>query len=244
MPRSECDASHFLPLRSSARQRPAWLGRECTASGSSTRTPLNAANLDLLCSRAASRASVAAWGRLTLHFLKLSVLRRASEQPSPRTPAFVCVGPALRAHALAATLSEPHGTLDVDGTLGFPGEGPLRRGPQESSAERARRRAGVGELPEGRPVGPATDSSRKRLFAATGPFEFPHSPLDPSALNNLLADYGRFLWRSGHVYWKYSETLNAVTAKRREFRPLLGRAWDVAWTWRTVEHIGHNFAFP
>ena len=48
-----------------------------------------------------------------------------------------------------------------------------------------------------------------------------------SALNNLLAEHGRLLWRSGHVYWKYSEILNAVTAKRR---PLLGRAWNVAWT--------------
>ena len=102
--------------------------------------------------------------RLSLHFLKLSVLRRASEQSTPRTPAFLEVGPALRAHALAATLSSSHACLEFDNTLGSPGEGPLRRGPQESDAERARRRAGMGELPEGRPIAPTTDPVRKRLL--------------------------------------------------------------------------------
>ena len=69
-------------------------------------------------------------------------------------------------------------------------------------------------------------------------------PLDTSALSDLLFDHDRFLWRSDQACWKYSETLNAVTSKRRELRPLLGRAWDVAWTWTAVEPIDHNFGWP
>ena len=161
------DPSRFVPLNSAARQRPIWLGRGDTTSKSQAYRPLNAedpADLDFLCSRAASRAPEAAWGGLTLHFLKLSVLWRASEQPIPRTPAFLEVGPALRAHAFAATLSRSNTCLEFDSTRGFPGEGPLRRGPQESNAERAKRRAGVGELLEFRPTAPTTDSARKRLL--------------------------------------------------------------------------------
>ena len=69
------------------------------------------------------RPPMAAWRRLVLHFDELSVLRRAGEQPTPRTPTFLGVGPALRARVLAAALSKPHAYLDFDGTLGFPGRG-------------------------------------------------------------------------------------------------------------------------
>ena len=48
--------------------------------------------------------------------------------------------------------------------FGFMGEELLRRDPQESNVERARRRAEVGELPEGRTVAPVTDSTRKRFL--------------------------------------------------------------------------------
>ena len=88
--------------------------------------PLDAedlADLDFLCSHAALRAPVAAWGHLILRFLELSVLRRASEQSIHRTAAFLGVGPALRVQALAATHSTSHAHLDFDGTFRIYGRG-------------------------------------------------------------------------------------------------------------------------
>ena len=50
--------------------------------------------------------------------------------------------------------------------------------------------------------------------------------LDASALNDLLSDYGRFLWWSGQAYWKNSETLDVVT--RSDVRS--AHCWDAPGT--------------
>ena len=246
------------PCARAARQRPVWLGRRDATNTSQACRPLNAedpADLDFLCSRAASRAPVAAWKRHCLHFLEKQFTGVPVNSPLPGRQLSLKWDLLFVLTHLQHTLSSSHACLEFDSTLGFAGEGPLRRGPRESDAERARRCAGIGELPEGRPIAPTTDSARKRLLQQLDHWVLLEGrsrlgelvtslPLDASALNDLLSDCGRFLWRSGQAYWTYSETLNAVTSKRRELRPLLGRAWDVAWTWRTVEPIGHNFAFP
>ena len=67
---------------------------------------------------------------------------------------------------------------------------------------------------------------------------------DVEALNILLEKYGRELFRSGRPYGHYSETLNAVSAKRPRLRRSLQPAWGLAYSWLRQEPPSHHLALP
>ena len=127
-------------------------------------------------------------------------------------------------------------------------------GPPPARGDLARAAARSAPLPRGRPVGERTRGRRfvclqwldswlqgrgyhlADLLEAKEP--------DVYLINALLEEYGHFLWRSGAVYYKLSETINAVSGVRGELRRSLGRAWDVAYSWLDQEPGGHHVAMP
>ena len=60
----------------------------------------------------------------------------------------------------------------------------------------------------------------------------------------MLEKYGRELYRSGHPYGHYSETLNAVSGRRPRVRRFLQPAWDIAYGWLRQEPPVHHLALP
>ena len=63
-------------------------------------------------------------------------------------------------------------------------------------------------------------------------------------MNDWLEEFGRQLWASGRAYWRYSELINAISARRGELRRGLGRAWDLAYAWKEREPGQHHLAMP
>ena len=56
-----------------------------------------------------------------------------------------------------------------------------------------------------------------------------------------LVKHGQFLFRSGAVYNRYSETINAMSAARPGIRQSPGPAWDLASAWLSEEpHVHHS----
>ena len=134
----------------------------------------------------------------------------------------------------------------------------VRHGPTlvpRDGADKARAEGrGELELPQGRPVLPATQKHRDKLLAVFSEWLDGHgisldellmraSP-DVEALNVLLEKYGRELFRSGRPYGHYSETLNAVSARRPRIRRSLQPAWDLAYSWLKQEPPSHHLALP
>lgn len=110
-------------------------------------------------------------------------------------------------------------------------------------------------LDEGRPVLGRTKNSRDKLLQTfdewlqTQGFSL-ESLLDPKTLdietiNLVLERYGRALYHGGRPYGHYSETVNAIGARRPNLRRMLqGAAWNLAFTWLREEPPVHHVALP
>ena len=158
--------------------------------------------------------------------------------------------------------------LDFDSTLGFPGEGWFRFGflvllpcamavvapSTPAEHERAKRRSPV-LLVADRVVRPVTRSNRERLSNAFDEWlrevhgvslrNLLDTPGDVSEkVAGLLVGYGQALFRGGHPYYKYSETINAVAALKPSIRRSLTYAWDLAFAWLSEEPHCHHKAMP
>ena len=109
-------------------------------------------------------------------------------------------------------------------------------------------------LDEGRPVLGRTKNSRDKLLQTfdgwlqTQGFSL-ESLLDPKTLdietiNLVLERYGRALYHGGRPYGHYSETVNAIGARRPNLRRMLQGAWNLAFTWLREEPPVHHVALP
>ena len=67
---------------------------------------------------------------------------------------------------------------------------------------------------------------------------------DADHVSEVLVSYGKDLYHSGKSYSKYSETINAITARRPGLRRQLAAAWDLAFNWIVDEPHEHNAALP
>ena len=125
--------------------------------------------------------------------------------------------------------------------------------PWVTDASRRAARAGL-ELPEGRRVTQATSSVRGSLMAkfnlwlrdSGSSFDsvFLANPPDYDKVNAELVRYGRFLFAQGKPYYHFTETINAVSAKRPILRRSLQQAWDLAFMWNSYEPVEHHHAMP
>ena len=190
---------------------------------------------------------------------------------SPRMIQLISDGLSLRKHS-TLILSNWEWRLDFDSTLGYPGEGPICRlswiflipaswialgvaGVRVSHGDELRKAARAGiELQAGRRVTETTSYNRewllenfKRWLAEKG-WDFQQivfaSPTDVDLLNNLMTEYGRWLFAEGKPYYHYSETLNGVTSARPAVRRMLQQSWDLAFIWGSHEPSTHHVAMP
>ena len=110
---------------------------------------------------------------------------------------------------------------------------------------RAKRREPV-LLVADRVVRPVTRSNRAKLLEAFGSWLVENHATSVSAVlaasgdiaervTGLLVGYGQALFRGGHPYYKYSETINAVASAKPSIRRGLSYAWDLAFAWLTEE---------
>ena len=67
---------------------------------------------------------------------------------------------------------------------------------------------------------------------------------DAELVSKALVTYGKQLLYSGKSHGRYSETINAVAAKRPTLKRLLAGAWDLAFAWVTDEPHAHHPATP
>lgn len=67
---------------------------------------------------------------------------------------------------------------------------------------------------------------------------------DADFISEALVAYGKDMYNSGKAYSRYSETINAVTAKRPGLRRQLAAAWDLAVSWVVDEPHQHDPALP
>ena len=67
---------------------------------------------------------------------------------------------------------------------------------------------------------------------------------DPETLADWLVEYGKDMYYAGKPYGRYSETLNAIAARRPVFRKQIVKAWDLAYAWITDEPYAHHPAVP
>ena len=119
---------------------------------------------------------------------------------------------------------------------------------------RAKRREPV-LLVADRVVRPVTRSNRAKLLEAFGSWLVENHATSVSAVlaasgdiaervAGLLVGYGQALFRGGHPYYKYSETINAVASAKPSIRRGLSYAWDLAFAWLTEEPHCHQKAMP
>ena len=129
-----------------------------------------------------------------------------------------------------------------------------RLGPRNSGdLERAQLRSGK-KLEYGRPVQPATRSSREQLLLAFSDWlEWRGLSLEsllleagqrPEVVCDQLIAYGRELFDAGRPFSHYSETINAIGSKKPTVRRLLTAAWDLAFAWLREEPYEHHVACP
>jgi hypothetical protein len=69
-------------------------------------------------------------------------------------------------------------------------------------------------------------------------------PLDCEEVSEALVAYGKEMYNAGKSYGRFSETINAVTAKRSALRRSLQSAWDLAFNWVADEPHEHHAALP
>ena len=127
-------------------------------------------------------------------------------------------------------------------------------GARGSHGDNLRRQARAGiELPNGRRVTELTSSNRQVFISQfTGwlcdegldPSEVFEGPPDIDKINRWVSDFGRKLFREGKPYYQYSETINAISAKRPTLRRSLMQAWDLAFMWNSYEPVEHHVAMP
>ena len=64
--------------------------------------------------------------------------------------------------------------------------------------------------------------------------------VDAEYVAELLVCFGEELYYAGKPYGRYSETINAVAARRPTIRKSLVAAWDLAFSWVTDEPGAHH----
>ncbi|CAL1156117.1 unnamed protein product, partial [Cladocopium goreaui] len=114
-------------------------------------------------------------------------------------------------------------------------------------------RAGI-ELGDGRRTTEATAAARTDLLSVLcnwlaereTAFEdlFLANPPDLDKINQVLTEYGRWLFKKGKPYYHYSETINAVSSRRPILRRALQQAWDLAFMWGSYEPTEHHVGMP
>ena len=238
---------HHAPTRLNVADDPTREAELRPAGGSSLVCGQDPAVIDNLCAFAGMTPAAAGWLRLSLLLARkdpsfglgplLSALQepRRSLMPGP-LDLTICLDPP-RAPPKA-----------FDSCLGFPGEGPIGpRNPQDEKRKQARGTA----VPEGRPVLPRTKLNRASLLSRFSDWleENGHEReafmLWPAeTLARTLEQYGRELFEAGRPYWHYSETINAISARRPAIRRVLQGAWDLAFSWLAAEPYTHHVAMP
>ena len=167
-------------------------------------------------------------------------------------------------------LSGPEILSNFDSSLGYPARRPYQllwlacllgcfwhasaTGARGSHGDDLRKAARAGiELPQGRRVTELTSSNRQVFLSkflgwlenegldSRTVFE---GPSDIDQINRWISDYGRKLFREGKPYYQYSETINAISAKRPTLRRSLMQAWDLAFMWNSYEPVEHHVAMP
>ena len=68
--------------------------------------------------------------------------------------------------------------------------------------------------------------------------------VDAEQVSTMLVEYGKEMYYSGKSYGRFSETINAVGAKRPVLRRQLVGAWDLAFAWVSDEPHFHHPAMP
>lgn len=69
-------------------------------------------------------------------------------------------------------------------------------------------------------------------------------PLDAETVAGALTEFGREMYYAGKPYGRFSETINAVAARRPAIRKALVQAWDLAFAWQADEPREHHPAMP
>ena len=121
-------------------------------------------------------------------------------------------------------------------------------------AERAERRSGV-VLQADRVVLQQTRDRREILLTAFDTWLAENcrttleALLEPGNIDydevaEMLVAYGKDMYQAGKSYGPFSETINAVTAKRPSLRRNIAVAWDLAFNWVVDEPHEHNAAMP
>ena len=161
----------------------------------------------------------------------------------------------LHQHALFAPLLLPWTFscgLGVLGAGAFAGR-TIPKGISHGDLARQAARAGI-ELGEGRRTTEATAAARTDLLSVfcTWLAErdiafddlFLGNPPDLDKINQVLTDFGRWLFKKGKPYYHYSETINAVSSRRPILRRALQQAWDLAFMWGSYEPTEHHVGMP
>ena len=136
-----------------------------------------------------------------------------------------------------------------DATLGYPGEGPLQ--PRHAKDEGRQRERARSTLPEGRPILQRTTANREHLvknleawLRGRGVSVELFWTASAEQVANLLSVYGRELFDAGFPYWHYAETIHSVSGRRPAIRRQMQGAWDLAFSWMTLEPHTHHTAMP
>ena len=124
----------------------------------------------------------------------------------------------------------------------------------EADADRAARRASV-QLTADRAVLPRTRSSREKLLQVFEEWLIENwrvtlsdlvdvRQVDVELVSEALVAYGKSLFYAGKPYGRFSETINAISARRPLVRRGLASAWDLAFAWLMDEPSSHHPAMP
>ena len=111
------------------------------------------------------------------------------------------------------------------------------------------------ELQSGRPVTGKTQEHRDKLLCAFGDWlearsmklsdiTDPLGSMEVEQINQVVERFGRELFAAGRPYGHYSETINAITARRPKLKRVMQGAWDLAYTWLREEPPVHHVALP
>lgn len=68
--------------------------------------------------------------------------------------------------------------------------------------------------------------------------------VDAETITDALVAYGKAMYQAGKSYGRYSETINALTAKRPMLRRRVSAAWDLAFNCVVDEPHEHHAAMP
>ena len=118
---------------------------------------------------------------------------------------------------------------------------------------RADKRQPLG-LAEGRPVLGKTQNHREKLLAWFGDWLSQNGlsldqlcdaqACDVDTVNAVVSRYGRELYSAGRPYGHYSETINALNARKPRLKRLMQESWNLAFAWLREEPPVHHVALP